>query len=298
MERWRSRSEKWLLLAPALLLLSVVTLYPLVKTAWLSFTDAEITAIKEPVHWIGFDNYVYALTDSDFRDALVRTLYFTVVSVGIETIFGVAVALLLNMEFKGRTLARTLIVLPWAVPNIVNAMMWRLIFHPEYGALNALLTQLGILGAYRSWLGSPGTALNMVILADVWKNFPLITFVALAALQTIPQELFQAARIEGARAWAQFRAIVLPAILGPVLVIVVLRTIEAFRVFDLIYVMTRGGPADATKTASFFVYQEYFSYMRAGSGASYAVIVALISAVMIAVYLASVRRQNASTGSH
>ncbi|MQT15015.1 carbohydrate ABC transporter permease [Segnochrobactrum spirostomi] len=291
MESWRPRSEKWLLLAPALLILSAITLWPLAQTLWLSFTDAEITAVKQPIHWIGFDNYVYALTDPDFQDALSRTLYFTIVSVGLETVIGVAVALLLNLEFKGRTFARMLIVLPWALPNIVNAMMWRLIYHPEYGALNALLVQTGILSDYRSWLGEPGLALHMVIFADVWKNFPLIAFVALAALQTIPRELFEAARVEGAGAWHQFKAIVLSAIIGPVLVIVILRTVEAFRVFDIIYVMTRGGPADSTKTASFFVYQEYFSYLRAGSGASYAAIVAAISAVLIAIYLGAVRRQ-------
>lgn len=289
----RLKYETWVLLAPTLSILAVVTFMPLIRTIWLSFTNAEITALDIPVEWIGFENYVYALTDPDFLDALWRTLYFTITSVGLETCLGIAVALLLNLEFRGRTLVRTLIILPWAVPNIVNAMMWRLIFHPDYGSLNAALTQLGIIDAYQSWLGNPDIAMDMVVLADVWKNYPIVAFVVLAALQTIPRELYDAAKVEGAGAWARFRSITMPGIIGPLLVIVILRTIEAFRVFDIVYVMTRGGPANTTKTMSFYVYQEYFAYLRSGSGASYAVLVAVISAIMIAVYFQAIRKQDA-----
>lgn len=290
-QSWRHKRETWVLLAPALSVLAVVTFLPLFQTIWLSFTNAEITALEQPVEWIGLDNYLWALTDPDFLDALWRTLYFTITSVGLETVLGIAIALLLNLEFRGRTLIRTLIILPWAVPNIVNAMMWRLIFHPDYGSFNAALTQLGITNAYHSWLGNPDIAMDMVVLADVWKNYPIVAFVVLAALQTIPHELFGAAKVEGAGAWARFRFITMPGIIGPLLVIVILRTIEAFRVFDIVYVMTRGGPADSTKTVSFYVYQEYFSYLRSGSGASYAVLVAVISAIMITMYFQAIRNQ-------
>lgn len=291
-QSWRRKRETWVLLAPALSILAVVTFIPLFQTIWLGFTNAEITALVQPVEWIGLENYVWALTDPDFLDALWRTLYFTITSVGLETTLGIAVALLLNLEFRGRTIVRTLIILPWAVPNIVNAMMWRLIFHPDYGSLNAALTQLGITDAYRSWLGDPSIAMDMVVLADVWKNYPIVAFVVLAALQTIPRELYDAAKVEGAGAWSRFKAITMPGIIGPLLVIVILRTIEAFRVFDIVYVMTRGGPADSTKTVSFYVYQEYFAYLRSGSGASYAVLVAVISAIMIAVYFQAIKKQD------
>jgi multiple sugar transport system permease protein len=292
MSSWRQQREAWLLLAPALIILAIVTVWPLARTVWLSFTDAKITALKVPVHFIGFENYAWTLTDPYFLKALIRTVYFTVVSVALETVIAIAVALLLNMEFHGRNVLRALIILPWAIPTIVNAIMWKLIFHPEYGSLNAALTQLGLAGSYRSWLGDVDTAMNMIVLADVWKNYPLIAFVVLAALQTIPQELYDAARMDGANAWQRFTRITLPGILGPLMVVVVLRTIESFRVFDIIYVMTRGGPADATKTASFFVYQEIFTYLRAGSGAAYAVVVALISALMIALYFGALRATN------
>jgi len=284
--------EKWVLLAPAILLLSLITLLPFLQTVWTSLTDAKITALERSVSFIGLENYVYALTDPDFMAALGRTMYFTVVSVGLEGALGIAVALLLNQQFRGRMFLRIIIILPWAVPTIVNAVAWRLIYHPDYGALNSLLYQLGIISEYTSWLGDPDRALNMVILADVWKNFPLVAYIALAALQTIPGDLLKAASIEGAGAWKRFRSITLPWILGPMMVVLILRTIEAFRVFDIIYVMTRGGPSDTTKTASFYVYQEYFSYLRSGSGASYAVLVAGISAVLICAYYAGMRGES------
>lgn len=289
MGSWRQKREGWLLLAPALIILAVVTVAPLFQTIWLSFTDKEITSKAQDVHFIGLENYAWTLTDPDFLDAIWRTLYFTGASVALETIVAIAVALLLNLDFRGRNVLRTLIILPWAVPTIVNAMMWRLIFHPEYGALNALLTQVGIADSYRSWLGDPAIAMNMIVLADAWKNYPLIAFVVLATLQTIPSELYDSAKVDGANAWQRFWNVTLPGIIGPLLVVVVLRTIDAFRVFDIIYVMTRGGPADATKTVTFFVYKEYFAYLRAGSGATYAVVVALICAVLIAIYFALLR---------
>jgi len=191
-------------------------------------------------------------------------------------------------------LVPALLVLPLALPTIVNAIMFRLIYNPEYGSWNALLLRLGLIDAYRSWLGETGTAMNMVILADVWKNYPLVTLIVLAALQTIPRELYEAAAIDGAGAWVRFWKVTFPGILGPLSVALILRMIDSFKVFDIIYVMTRGGPADATKTISFFVYQESFAYLRAGSGASYAVTVALTSAVMIAIYIMLLRRQGST----
>jgi multiple sugar transport system permease protein len=286
--------QAWALLLPLLLIIAGVTGYPLLNTVRLSFTDASLTGRRVAAHWVGLENYAYVFTDPDFGAAFWRTLYFTFVSVGIEIVLGVLVALLLNRDFVGRSLVRAMLVLPWALPTIVNAMMWRLIYNPEFGSLNALLSGLGLIDAYRSWLGTPGTAMNMVILADVWKNYPLVALIVLAALQTIPREHYEAADIDGAGPWRKFWSVTFPAILGPLSVALILRMIEAFMVFDIIYVMTRGGPADATKTVSFFVYQESFAYLRAGSGASYAVTVTLTSAVLIAGYILLLRRQEST----
>ncbi|CAI1646633.1 Inner membrane ABC transporter permease protein ycjO [Serratia proteamaculans] len=287
----RERRQAWVLLAPMLLMMLLLTAWPLGRTLWLSFTDAALVGNDITPVWVGADNFIYALTDPDFQAALWRTLYFTLVSVAFEGVIGLLVALLLNQKFHGRNVLRVLVILPWALPTIVNATMWRLNFNPDYGSINALLTQLGVIDHYRSWLGDPASALNAVMLADIWKNYPLITLLTLAALQSIPDDLYEAARLDGASAWRRFRAITLPAILAPLAVALVLRTIDAFKVFDIIYVMTRGGPMDSTKTLSFFVYQESFSYLRAGSGAAYAVLMTLLCGLLIALYMLMLFRQ-------
>ncbi|MGB9097041.1 carbohydrate ABC transporter permease [Erwinia sp.] len=287
----REQRQAWVLLAPMLIVMGLLTAWPLLRTVWLSFTDAALIGTGGEVNYVGIENYLYALTDPDFLSSILRTLYFTVVSVALEGIIGVLVALLLNQQFYGRSVLRVLVILPWALPTIVNAMMWRLNFNPDYGSINALLTQLGIIDGYRSWLGSPDSALNAVMLADVWKNYPLVTLLTLAAMQSIPEDLFEAARLDGASAFRRFRAITFPAIVGPLSVALVLRTIDAFKIFDIIYVMTRGGPVDSTKTLSFFVYQESFSYLRAGSGAAYAILMTLMCSILIALYMAMLYRQ-------
>lgn len=289
--RQREQRQAWVLLAPMLLVMLLLTAWPLLRTIWLSFTDAALIGSGETPGWIGLENYAYALSDPDFRASIGRTLYFTLVSVTFEGVIGVLVALLLNQKFAGRNILRVLVILPWALPTIVNAMMWRLNFNPDYGSINALLTQLGIIDGYRSWLGSPDAALNAVMFADIWKNYPLVTLLVLAALQSIPEDLFEAARLDGASAWRRFRAITFPAIVAPLGVALVLRTIDAFKIFDIIYVMTRGGPVDSTKTLSFFVYQESFSYLRAGSGAAYAMLMTLMCALLITLYLLMLWRQ-------
>jgi multiple sugar transport system permease protein len=298
MEALMAPSQKdrvaWLLLMPMIAIMAVVTGFPLLNTVWLAFTDASLTGQGYDWNWSGLENFSYILDDADFRAAVGHTSYFTLVSVSIEVVLGVLIALLLDQEFFGRTVVRALLILPWALPTIVNAVMWRLIYNPEFGSLNALLTQLGLLDAYRSWLGDPASAMNAVIVADIWKNYPLIALIVLAGLQTIPRDLHEAAIMDGAGAWTRFWNITFPGILGPLSVALVLRAIEAFKVFDIIYVMTRGGPADATKTASFFVYQESFTYLRAGSGAAYALTVTAMSGAMIALYIAMLRRRDRS----
>ena len=275
----------WKLFAPLVLIILAVVGYPFIQTVLLSFTNTKLLAGFSQSQWVGFENYGFALTDTDFLSALLRTLYFTFTSVGAEGILGVLVALLLNQQFPGRTICRSLLVLPWAIPTIVNALMWRLIYQPDFGGLNAMLVQNGLMQSYRSWLGDEASAMNAVIFADVWKNYPIVALIVLAALQNAPKELYEAARLEGAKAWDLFKVVTWPVIAAPLLIALVLRAIEALKVFDIIYVMTRGGPANSTKTLSFFVYQESFSFNRVGSGASYALIVVLFAMVFILIYM-------------
>ncbi|QDL55180.1 carbohydrate ABC transporter permease [Rhodoferax aquaticus] len=287
------RMQAWGLLTPMLVIMVGITAWPLMRTIWLSFTSTSIGG--EPAQWVGLENYWQALSNTAFQESLGHTLYFTFVSVSLELVLGVAVGLLLNQPFKGQAFARALLVLPWALPTIVNAMMWRLIDGPEYGALNALLVQTGLLEDYRSWLGDPDIAMEMVIVADVWKNYPFVALIMLASLQSVPADLYEAARLDGAGTLARFWYVTVPGVMAPLSVAIVLRTIDAFKVFDVIYVMTKGGPADSTKALSFVVYQEAFSYLRIGSGAAYAILMAGISALLIALYVAMLRKQEGST---
>ncbi|TXI81501.1 MAG: sugar ABC transporter permease [Cupriavidus sp.] len=281
-------TRAWFLMLPLLVVMVAVIGWPLVDTVGLSFTDAKLVGTGG--NFVGIDNYAKMLANSNFQRTLITTAWFAIVSVAAEMVLGVLAALLLNQDFKGRGVLRALMILPWALPTVVNATLWRLIYNPEYGALNAALTQLGLLDAYRSWLGEPGTALTALIVADCWKNFPLVALIALAALQAVPRDITAASLVDGAGPFKRFRFVILPYLVGPLMVALVLRTIEAFKVFDIIWVMTRGGPANSTRTLSILVYQEAFSFQRAGSGASLALIVTLLVTVLAASYAALVRK--------
>ncbi|MGH0276881.1 carbohydrate ABC transporter permease [Sinorhizobium meliloti] len=281
-------TRAWLLMLPLLVVMTAVISWPLVDTVRLSFTDAKLVGTEGG--FVGTANYIKMLGGSNFQRALVTTTWFAVISVAAEMVLGVLAALLLNQQFRGRAALRALMILPWALPTVVNATLWRLIYNPEYGALNAALTQLGLLDSYRSWLGEPGTALAALIVADCWKNFPLVALIALAALQAVPRDITAASLVDGAGPFNRFRFVIMPYLAGPLLVALVLRTIEAFKVFDIIWVMTRGGPANSTRTLSILVYQEAFSFQRAGSGASLALIVTLLVTILAAAYAALLRK--------
>ena len=278
----------WLLLLPLLIIMTAVIGWPLADTVRLSFTDARLVGTGGG--WVGIGNYTAMLASPRFWSTLSTTMWFAVVSVSLEMVLGVLAALLVNQSFYGQTLLRALLILPWALPTVVNATLWRLIYNPQYGALNAMLTQLGLAGEYQSWLGEPNSALMALIVADTWKNFPLVALIALAALQAVPKEIRAAALVDGAGPFSRFRYVVLPYLAGPLMVALVLRTIEAFKVFDIIWVMTRGGPANTTRTLSILVYQEAFSFQRAGSGASLALIIALIVTVLATAYAVMIRK--------
>ncbi len=289
----RLTMRAWLMMLPLLVVMTAIVGWPLLDTLRLSFTDARLVGTGGD--WVWLDNYARMLSSSRFLDTLSTTTIFAVVSVTLEMVLGVLTALLLNQAFYGRTLLRALLILPWALPTVVNATLWRLIYNPQYGALNALVTQLGLTTDYQSWLGQPASALTALIIADAWKNFPLVALIALAALQMVPREITSASLVDGAGPFSRFRHVTLPYLVGPLMVALVLRTIEAFKVFDIIWVMTRGGPANSTRTLSILVYQEAFSFQRAGSGASLALIIALLVTVLAGVYTMLIRKAAGSS---
>ena len=278
----------WALMLPLIVVIFGVVSWPFIRTVGLSFTDASLVSGQSSA--VGFANYTHVLGSRAFQSAFMNTAWFVILSVSAELVLGVAAALLLNQPFYGRTALRALMILPWALPTIVNAILWRLIYNPEYGAANAAFLQLGLIDSYRSWLGEPGSAMFAMVIADVWKNFPIVALIALAALQSVPRETQAAAIVDGAGPFARFRYVTLPYLAGPLMIALVLRTIEAFKVFDIIWVMTRGGPANSTRTLSILVYQEAFSFQRAGSGASLALIVTLIVTLLAVAYGVAVRK--------
>ena len=283
----------WLLMLPLLLIMLAVIGWPFLDTVRLSLTDARLVGASGD--YVGFENFQKLYFSSAFWRAFRVTTAFAVISVLLEMVLGVLVALLLYQNFRGRNILRALLILPWALPTVVNALLWRLIYNPEYGALNAMLVQLSLLDRYRSWLGDPNSALAALIVADAWKNFPLVALISLAALHAVPQGIRAAAIVDGANAFSRFRYVILPYLAGPLMVAIVLRTIEAFKVFDIIWVMTRGGPANSTRTLSILVYQEAFSFQRAGSGASLALIITLAVTVLAVVYVLLIRRAAGAT---
>ena len=243
---------------------------------------------------MGLQNYINIINNAEFWATILRTLYFTIGSTALELVFGLALALLLNAPLKMRWLFRAIVVLPWALPTVVNGAMWRGVLNAQYGSLNALLTQLHIIPTYHSWLGTPWSALNMLILADVWKTTPLVAFFLLTGLQGIPSEIYESAKVDGASAWRGFTSITLPLLIPSVSVVLILRTIDAFKVFDLVYVLTGGGPANGTQTIAFFTYEQAFSDQAFGYGSALAVVIVACILVLSAVYLRAMRRSEMS----
>lgn len=273
-----------LLVVPMVVIMGTVIGWPLIRTIMLAFTDASLMGLDKTV-FVGLSNFTQAIHDEGFRSAMKVSLIFALVVVTSEMVLGTAVAMLLNEPFRGRNFLRAILILPWAVPTVVNAIMWRLIYNPEYGALNSLLTQLGLLESYISWLGSADKALASIMFADVWKNFSLVALIALAALQSLSVSQVEAAKIDGTNAIQRFWYITLPHLIPSLQVALVLRIIEAVKVFDIIYIMTKGGPANKTRSGSIFVYQEAFTNSRMGSGAAFAVIMVSLIMILILFYM-------------
>jgi len=271
----------YLLLIPAALFFASVIIYPVARNIYLSFNEKSVMTGMQ-VSFAGAKHYLKILsTDFRFRHALFNTVYFTGVSVTIEFLLGLGFALVLNFPFKGRNFARAAAILPWALPTAVMAMAWRWIYNDVYGVFNDILLRLGIIDKAIAWLGNPTTAMPAVIFADVWKTTSFITLMLLAGLQSIPEDLYSAANIDGAGAWKRFRYITLPLLRPVIFLALLFRILQAFAVFDLIWVLTHGGPAGTTETLSVYVYDYIFRYLNLGYGAALSMIVFILTLIII-----------------
>ena len=284
-----------MLLLPALILLLLVFAYPILRAFWLSlFTQNLGTQLK--LVFSGLDNYGRMVGDGRFWQSMWNTTIFTFGSVFLELILGMGVALVLNQAFRGRGIVRTISLLPWALPTALMGLAWAWIFNDQYGVVNDILRRIGVIDTGISWLGDPTLAMIAVILADVWKTTPFIALLLLAGLQSISGDLYEAYSIDGATAWQSFWKITVPLLMPQIVIALLFRFAQAFGIFDLIQVMTGGGPAGATETVSIYIYGTVMRYLDFGYGAALVVVtfVLLVAAVAIAAYFLSRARANAA----
>ena len=282
------------LLAPMAIVLLLVIAYPLVASLILSLYRVNLANPEQGQPFVGFSNYLYAFRQAAFWYAVQRTVYFTVISVALELVLGLLFAILLNEQFRGQLPARVAMIAPWALLTVSNGVLWAWILNPTYGVMNTILLRLHLLDAPKPWLSDTFWTVNFIIIADAWKTVPNMTLLLLAGLQPIPYDLYEAAGVDGATRWQKFTNITLPLLRPVILVSVALRTIGAFRVFDIIYVLTgNGGPADSTKVISFYAYDQAFRYLYFGYGAAVSWLITAFMLILIAIYMWLLRSDTA-----
>ena len=279
----RKARTAWLFLAPAIAILGAVAGWPLIRTVSFAFTDAQLSALGA-ARWIGVQNFTDLLADPDWWHAVAVTLIFAVVSVTLEFILGLIVALVLHARFRGRGALRAAMLIPWAVPTVVSAQMWRWMYNDSYGVINDLLLRLGLIHAPVAWLANDRTAIAAVIVTDVWKATPFVALLLLAGLQNISEELYDAAKIDGAGPLARVRRITLPLLRPAIAVALIFRTLDALRVFDLIYVMTSN--SRATATISVYARQQLVDFQDVGYGSAASSVIFVIIALAGIGYIA------------
>jgi len=284
---WHLKKEAMfgiLLVMPAFIILAIVYLYPLAYDIYLSFSRWNL-APPSPIEFIGLENYVDLFSDATFQKVLYNSLFFTGVSVPCEFFLGLALALLINKNIKGKNVITTILALPMMIAPVVAALTWRWLYAYDYGILNFLLNRLfGIEPLL--WMSDINIAMYSVIIADVWITAPFMMLILYAGLQMIPTERYEAAKIDGASSWQMFRYVTLPSLKGVLIVALMVRTIDAFtKLFDVVYVITGGGPAYATEVLPTYAYKVGLTFFRLGAGAAISIITLLIAAVMIVAIL-------------
>jgi trehalose/maltose transport system permease protein len=296
----RSRTvTAWLFLLPMICVVLLVAGWPLYRTIWFSFTDANLTDLSN-AQYVGFANYLEyfdgawygVLSDPQWWNAVWNTLYFAMISVGLETVLGLIIALVLNANFPGRNLVRAAVLIPWAIPTIVSAKMWGWMMNDQYGILNHMLLSAGIIAEPLAWTANPDLVMSSVIIADVWKTTPFMALLILAALQMLPSDCYEAAKVDGINPIKVFFKVTLPLIKPALLVAIIFRLLDALRIFDLIYVLTSN--STDTMTMSIYARQQLVDFQEVGYGSAASTLLFFIVALTITLYLmlAKVRFDN------
>lgn len=273
----------WLLVIPSVVVVLAVAIYPLFETFRLSFTNARLASARETRN-VGFENYQRMFEDDLFWQALRNTAVFTVSAVTLETILGMIIALTINSQFRGRGFVRTSMLVPWAIPTVVSSVLWSWMFHDRFGVINSIFIRLGLMAENRNfpWIENTGTALAAIVAIDVWKTTPFMALLLLAGLQIIPGDVYEAAYVDGASKWQQFWQMTLPLVRPALLVALIFRTMDSFRVFDVIYVLKAG--ATETMSIAIYVQQILIQNQRVGLGSAGAVIIFLCIGLMVLGY--------------
>ncbi|GIW25603.1 carbohydrate ABC transporter permease [Meiothermus sp.] len=272
----------WLLVLPTLLVVAFVAGYPLAQVFYYSFHRADISFV-EPTEFVGFKNYLFLLQDPDFRGALWNTLRFTFVSVFLETVLGLAIALVIHSNFRGRGIVRAAILIPWAIPTVVSAKMWQWMLNDIYGVINVILVNTGLVANKIAFLANPNTVLWAMVAVDVWKTTPFMALLLLAGLQLIPADIYEAADIDGASRWQQFWTLTLPLLTPALVVALIFRTLDALRVFDVIFVMV--GVNTATRSLAIYNRQTLIDFQDLGYGSTVSVAILVIIFIFVFLYM-------------
>lgn len=278
--------DRWLgpiLIAPVVLILGAVIAYPLLTALWLSLFEVDTPTLRS--EWVGLGNYItLAGADGRFWQALLTTLVWTGATLTLQIVIGVGMALLLNRDLWFRSLARSLVLFPYFVSTVVAVLVWRWLFNDFFGLINQALIGFGIIEGPVDWLGTMPNAMASVVVVGAWKFFPFVVIAVLARLQTIPEALYEAARLDGAGAFARFRDVTLPQIADVLGIVILLRAIWDFKEFDLLFLLTGGGPVDSTRTLPLIVYQEAFGLNQMGMASAYAVSMMVVMLVFFVAY--------------
>ena len=274
----------YLINAPSLIIIFVTIIYPVLYSLSVSLEDWNLRK-PQGRHFIGLGNYLDLLSSPDFLQVLGRTASYVLISLACILTIGLLFALVLSRKTRGIGILRSVMLIPWAIPAVVNGIMWKWFLDSSYGIVNAILKAAGIIDTYVAFLAHPTSAFICIIVASVWKQLTVTTILILASLQTIPNELYEAATVDGASSWKKFRGITLPMIGPSIMVVLIYLTTVLFREFDLIYVLTYGGPGNATALVGWTIYEQAFALMHVGKGAAVGYILALITFVIAVIYI-------------
>jgi ABC-type sugar transport system permease subunit len=277
----------WLTISPVLIWVALFTVFPFAYAAFLSVHKYHLIQPDHP--FVGLQNYVRVVSDELFLIAGSNTLLFTAANAMLVITLGLAVALLLNNPLPGFGILRALVLLPWAIPLVSAGILWKLMLHGNFGAINGLLLQLGFIDHYITFFSQMPHAFFSVIFAQVWREFPLATILFLAGLQTIPHEYYDAAKVDGAGLWARFWYITLPSLRGTLLIVLVYETMIGLAVFDLVYVLTGGGPGTGTTLIAWLVWTTTFKSLNLGRGAALSFIIAIALVALVLIFLRVLR---------